>query len=63
MMPVQLRSLRNRNICYGVAPISRLLELQVSFAKEPCKRDLHCEIETCNFKEPTNRSHPISLRM
>ena len=25
--------------CYGVATISRLLELQVSFAKEPYKRD------------------------
>jgi len=53
----------NNNMCdawHGVATIRRLLKntdlvcrisslLQGSFAKE-----------TCNFKEPTNRSHPIS---
>jgi len=49
-------------LSYGVASISRLLKviglfcriesvLQGSFAKE-----------TCNFKEPTNRSHPIYVR-
>jgi len=35
------------------------LKLQVSFAKEPYKRDYSAK-ETCNFKEPTNRSHPIA---
>jgi len=47
-------------ICaYGVATMSRRLKicrmtslLQGSFAKE-----------TCNFKEPTNRSHPIALQI
>jgi len=40
------------------------IELYVSFAKEPCKKDyilrrLYSAKETYNFKEPTNRSHPI----
>ena len=30
------------------------------FAKEPYKREDFLEKETCNFKEPTNRSHPIA---
>jgi len=34
------------------------LKLQVSFAKEPYKRDCSAK-ETCDFKGPTNRSHPI----
>jgi len=37
------------------------LKLQVSSAKEPHKRDLYSAKATCNFKKPTNRSHPISL--
>ena len=32
---------------------------RVSFAKEPYKIDLYSAKETYNFKEPTNRSHPI----
>jgi len=57
--PMNLRSLLIVATLYGVATSSRLLEmiglvcrisslLQGSFAKE-----------TNNFKEPTNRSHPI----
>jgi len=36
------------------------IKLQVSFAKEPCKRDYSTK-ETCNLIEPTNRSHPIAM--
>ena len=47
-------------ICYSVATISRLLTIIGLF----CKRALHkrpiLSKETYNFKEPTNRSHPIS---
>jgi len=31
------------------------LKLQVSFAKEPYRRDLYSAKETYNLKEPTNR--------
>jgi len=37
------------------------LQTWVSFAKEPYKSDLYSAKETYNFKEPTNRSHPIPL--
>jgi len=36
------------------------LKVQVSIAKEPYKRDCILQKKTCNLKEPTNRSHPIS---
>ena len=36
-------------------------KLQVSFAKEPCKRDCFFPKETYNSKEPTTRSHPIPI--
>jgi len=36
------------------------LELYVSFAKEPYKRDDILQKETYILKEPTNSSHPIS---
>jgi len=39
------------------------IKLQVSFAKEPYKRDSYSAKETYNCKESTNRSHPILLRM
>ena len=35
------------------------LKLQVSFAKEPYKREICSAKKTFNFKGPTNRSHPI----
>jgi len=35
------------------------LKLQVSFAKEPFKKRRYSAKETYDFKEPTNRSHPI----
>ena len=46
---------------YGVATISRLLKIIYLF----CKRDLlkrqFSAKKTCNFKEPTTRSHPVEL--
>jgi len=33
------------------------LKLWVSFAKKPYKRDCIMQKQTCNFKEPTKRSH------
>jgi len=35
------------------------LKLQVSFAKEPYKKEIYSAKETYNSKEPTNRSHPM----
>jgi len=37
------------------------LKTSVSFAKEPCKRDLYSANETYIFKEPTHHSHPIPM--
>jgi len=36
-------------------------EFQVSFAREPYKRDPYSAKETYKFKKPTNRSHPIVI--
>jgi len=35
------------------------VKLQVSFAKEPCKRDEYSAKETYNLKQLTNRRHLI----
>jgi len=35
--------------------------MHVSFAKKPYKTDDILQKETYNFKEPTNRSHPILM--
>ena len=44
---------------YGVASISRLLKNICLFCKRALqKRPIYCK-ETYDFKEPTNRSHPI----
>ena len=46
--------------CYGVATISRLLKITGLFCKRALqKRPVFCK-ETCIFKHPTHRSHPIS---
>jgi len=42
----------------GWLRVAGSLKLQVSFAKEPYQRDYSAK-ETCNFKEPTDRSHLI----
>ena len=46
-------------LCYGVATISRMLKNIGLFCKRALqKRPVFCK-ETCIFKHPTNRSHPI----
>ena len=44
---------------YGVATISTLLKIIGLFCKRALQNRLYSAKETYNFKEPTNRSHPI----
>ena len=44
---------------YGVATISRLPKIIGLFCKRALKKRRYSAKETYNFKEPTNRSHPI----
>jgi len=44
------------HILYGVATISRLLEIIRLFCKRALQKRLYSAKETCNFKEPTNES-------
>jgi len=44
---------------YGVATISRLLQIIGLFCKRALQKRLYSVKETYNFKKPTNRSHPI----
>jgi len=44
----------------GVATISRLLQITGLFCKRALWNRLYSVKDTSNFKEPTNRSHPIS---
>jgi len=46
--------------CFRVAMISRLLKIIGLFCKKALRKRRHSARETYNFKEPTNRSHPIS---
>jgi len=46
-------------LSYGVATISRLLKILGLFCKRALQKRLYSAKETCSFKEPTNRSHPI----
>ena len=45
---------------YGVATCSRLLRIIGLFCKRALSKRRYSAKETCDFKEPTNRSHPIS---
>jgi len=45
---------------YGVASTSRLLKIIGLFCKRALYKRLYSTKETYNFKEPTNRSHPIA---
>jgi len=45
--------------CYGVATMSRLLKDIGLFCKRALWKRLYSARETYDFKEPTNRSHPI----
>jgi len=47
-------------VCYRVATISRLLKIMGLFCKRALKKRQYSASETYNFKEPTNRSHPIT---
>ena len=49
-------------LCYGVATISTLLKIIGLFCKRALQKRLYSAKETYNFKEPTNRSHPIPWR-
>jgi len=46
--------------CYGVASIRRLLKIIGLFCKRALQKRRYSPKETYNFKEPTNRSHPIA---
>jgi len=46
---------------YGVATNSRLLKITGLFCKRALQKRLYSAKETYNFKEPTNRSHPMSV--
>ena len=50
-----------RVVCYGVATISRLLKIIGLFCKRALFKRRNLANETYNFKEPTNRSHPIRM--
>jgi len=47
------------HIYYGVATLSRLLKIEGLFCKRALYKRLYPAKESCYFKEPTNRSHPI----
>jgi len=46
---------------YGVAAISRLLKIIGLFCKRALSKRPFSAKETYDFKEPTNRSHPITI--
>jgi len=44
---------------YEVATIRRTLRIKSLFRKRALQKRQYSAKENCNFKEPTNRSHPI----
>ena len=48
-------------VIYGVATISRLRKVIGLFCKRALQKRLYSAKETYDFKEPTNRSHPIRI--
>jgi len=50
-------------VWYGVATISRLLKITGLFCKRALWKRRFSAKETYDFKEPTNRSHPIGSRI
>jgi len=44
---------------YGVASVSKIDKIIGLFCKRDLKKRLYSAKETCNFIDPTNRSHPI----
>jgi len=49
------------SFAYGVATISRLLKIISLFCRIQSLLQGSFPVETYNFTEPTNRSHPITL--
>jgi len=52
-------AMRDQKERYGVAMISRLLKMIGLFCKRALYKRPYSAKDTYNFKEPTNRSHPI----
>ena len=50
-----------RSTWYGVATISRLLQIIGLFCKRDLQKRLYSAKETYNLKDPTTRSHPIQF--
>ena len=48
------------HLTYGMASISRLLKIKGLACKRAPQKRRYSAKETYNFKEPTNRSHPIA---
>jgi len=53
------KSTPQKSTPYGVATVSRLLKMTGPFCKRALWKRWYSAKETSNFKEPTNRSHPI----
>jgi len=47
--------------CYGVATLSKFLKTVGLICKRALWKRRYSAKETCNFKEPSNRSHPIFM--
>jgi len=58
-MVVKVKSSTGFGVCYGVATITRLLKIIVLFCRIASLLWGSFAKETYDFKEPTNRSHPI----
>ena len=50
---------KKRQDCYGVASVSRINKITGLFCKRALQKRRYSAKETCNFIDPTNRSHPI----
>jgi len=48
---------------YGVPIIRRLFQITGLFCKRALSKRRYSAKETYDFKEPTNRSHPVSFHM
>jgi len=58
---LQLKAPCDFDTLYGVATISRLLKIICLFCKRALWKRLYFAKETYDFKEHTNRSHPIRI--
>jgi len=58
---IHMTSLFNQSTTYRVAATSRLPKIIGLFCKRDLSKRRYSAKETYNFKEPTNRSHPIWL--